>query len=463
MNRQRRGWFIPHGLVGLWRPGDGHPNAQRGTVKDLSGLGHDGTIYGVPALYFDGAGDKAVVNTPWAVAEHRYTALRFAYKPASIPGNHVIYIRNILGTPSLQVVLADATGIVTVYADTTAGGGGTYRTATTAAAAMTTAAWNHCLLVVDAGEAKLHLWVNGVKKADGVAFNGAFDHTTFQAQTPDAQLWGQDGVDSGVCLGLLTCMAEAALASLPTDQDAKGIYDNPQGSLAGGAITWDAFYRCNEAAGATVDNGQGTAGRDLDLTGAGWDMGANLGNAAGASFSGGARAFDGVDDYVSVANHADLIFGTGDFQVHAFIKSSPAATGAIVGKGAYAGAGTGWTLKLFSTGRVQFRALDYGIYMYSDAPPTQPDYGDGALHMISVIRSAADATTRLYGDAVQLKEDAGAPGDDISDTDPLTIGQANGGEFLVGDVHLVVIGTATKTFAQAEADMKAIYEQGPYR
>ena len=44
------------------------------------------------------------------------------------------------------------------------------------------------------------------------------------------------------------------------------------------ASVWWAFYRMREGTGGTVDNAEGTAARDLTLTGTVWSLGTNLGN-----------------------------------------------------------------------------------------------------------------------------------------------------------------------------------------
>ena len=54
--------------------------------------------------------------------------------------------------------------------------------------------------------------------------------------------------------------------------------------------------------------------------------------------------FDGIDDYVNIPHHNSLNFGSGDFTVEAWVKTSSTKSQNIVGK--YNGSDAGWVLGL---------------------------------------------------------------------------------------------------------------------
>ncbi len=454
--------FIPDGLVGKWMLGDGHPLAQRGTVIDLSGRSHPGVIHGVPALYFDHSGSDKYVSPgtcfPW-MQGHRYAAIRFVVKPSATGGGQMIYREMGSAGEMLRILITGDDGAMRIYADTTGDGSGALRNAVVAAGAITMDAFNYGLAVVDATDDKLYVWINGAVVSDGIAFSGAFAHDTFQTGTPTAQRWGLSTSDTEPLEGYLCCMGVAGLDSLPTLANAKGIYDNPQGSLNGAGITWDAWYRCNENANP-ADNGQGDAARDLTTTTAAWDVGANLGNAwtdsggigNGDSFSGGKRYFDGVQDLVSIADPADLRFGTADFQIHVWAAPTGTQDEGIIGKGGF---GTGkWYIRHVVVGdKIQFNGNSSDLLMDGTWTP------DGATHLFSVILDIAGDVCRIYVDGVQKGTTSTNVGVDLNTTEDVTLGTRAVGDtqWLKGGLSQALIATATKTVAKAEADMQAMY------
>ena len=83
-----------------------------------------------------------------------------------------------------------------------------------------------------------------------------------------------------------------------------------------------AYWPLDEGGGTTTADASGN-GNDGTLNLPGWDSGK----------FGGALNFDGVDDYVDCGNPSILDFGTGDFTISAWIKTTAPAGETIFGNG----------------------------------------------------------------------------------------------------------------------------------
>jgi hypothetical protein len=92
--------------------------------------------------------------------------------------------------------------------------------------------------------------------------------------------------------------------------------------------------------------------------------------------------FDGVDDYVSILNNSNLVFGNGDFTVSMWIKTpisstgegNPSAWGPIISKGCTtsAPAGTWWFAQnSINTNRITFNisSTDGGTFVTANTTP----------------------------------------------------------------------------------------------
>jgi hypothetical protein len=140
----------------------------------------------------------------------------------------------------------------------------------------------------------------------------------------------------------------------------------------------------------------------------------------------GCLAFDGTDDAVVIANNSNLIFGTGDFTVSVWIKfpiSGSNNWSGIIAKGVTTGAPAhtwGLLRRNTDTNRVAFlQSTDGGGTWGVDIESTTLSNG---WHLIVVKRN--NQTAQIYVDGQYLTQDTSA-GDDLSTTDPLTIGRSN--------------------------------------
>ena len=135
------------------------------------------------------------------------------------------------------------------------------------------------------------------------------------------------------------------------------------------------------------------------------------------------RDFDGAD-YLSVAHHASLIFGTGDFYIWAWIKTADTAEAynAIADK-SDTDTGTGaYKFYINKTGG----ALRLGIDDTYVSPATPVDVQDGAWHFVGVDADRSANATFYVDAAVDGAVDISAEvAFDIDSTTSLTIGRSN--------------------------------------
>ena len=466
--------YMPEGLV-LHQKYTGQSVQRRGTIIDRSGNGNAGTVYGAPALSFDGTNDKAAVATPWdSLGGHRYAWFASRIKPAAQAASRCLWHDTWNGTQTSKFLVAmSATDKLEITVRTGASGD-TSRSATSSES-ITEGSWSHLLCAVDLGTdgtvangLLAYVWVDGVALTMG-AFNGDAAQGTWAADVSNYQ--GMGTLDSGIFdwEGLANWIGYGGMDALPTITDAQQFYDNAQAWLSQAGL--DAWWPCSEGAGATVDNAEGTAGHDLNLTGTTWDVWSdNGGNAylqtggAGDSFYTGGRWFDGNDDTVVVTDAAELRPGTGEFQIHIWAKcdsNQVNGNGVFIGKGKF-GVGE-WMFRL------QLTAAEYRLSFYGDAgginiqEAAGVNRADDTLHLFSVIRTGTGV--RIYIDTVipTNGSDASA-GDDLNDAANLEVGSSNSeaGRCLSADIYQVFYSKKTMTLAAGRAEMAAIYAQGAY-
>ncbi len=184
----------------------------------------------------------------------------------------------------------------------------------------------------------------------------------------------------------------------------------------------------------------------------------------GSTFDATGRNFDGVDDIVTIADSADLRFGTADFQLHTWAKAvvQTKNNGYLFTKGGQGD--NAWGLYLDSAGgaddgKMKFVANSGGIFLAS-AEATYEN--DGITHLWSVIRDGTSA--RLYDNGVQTGSTDTSAGSDLSSNAVISVGSITTNTDFVwkGTAVRVRIATATKTFAQAERDMAVIFRRGAF-
>ena len=160
-----------------------------------------------------------------------------------------------------------------------------------------------------------------------------------------------------------------------------------QADLTDGLV---AYWPLNEGGGTTTADASGN-GNDGALNAPTWDSGK----------FGGALSFDGVDDFVDCGNSSTLDFGTGDFTISAWIKTTDRAGETIFGNGGDDGGGIRY--RLYIEG-------DPGVKILVDDNSNKRDpegnvaVVDGQWHHLVGMRNGS--TLRVYIDGV---EDEGNP------------------------------------------------------
>ncbi|MFQ5492567.1 MAG: DUF2341 domain-containing protein [Candidatus Dojkabacteria bacterium] len=118
--------------------------------------------------------------------------------------------------------------------------------------------------------------------------------------------------------------------------------------------------------------------------------------------TGGALDFDGINDYVSVADDDDLDFIAGaSFSIAAWFKTTGAvaATQQLVGKGGL-GNSIGYSLYLDATGNVVCGIDDDAVTFPEDSVTSSADQDDSAWHHVACVKDAG-SSIRLYVDGVE--------------------------------------------------------------
>jgi hypothetical protein len=111
-------------------------------------------------------------------------------------------------------------------------------------------------------------------------------------------------------------------------------------------------------------------------------------------------SFDGINDYVSIADDASLDIGTSDFSISAWIKTSSETSQGIYYKHTGSPATTGYDVRITSTGGI---ILDFhdGINRYYTS--TNVVVWDGEWHhIVGVVDRNSAANTKIYMDGASL-------------------------------------------------------------
>lgn len=434
--------FRPSGLVLDLRPW-GTDGNRRGVVPDASGKGHSGQLNRW-ALSLDGGNDTA--DAAGALAVGAGDCCIEAWIGSYTADGTLFFNEDASGNDHVVTFQADGT-IRFTYP-----GAGTNE-AVVSVDVMTAATFPlfvRCKAV--SGVATIE--VNGVDVTDEAAESesvgvascgvGSFD---------DVAYWG------GTVL----------LLSVATSQ-LHDRFRNPRPSDVSGYVAfWDMVAGTGNPADASGN------GNTLTLAGATWSAAAPFGQTwrriksdgsaseAGDRFTGAGVALSGgVNDnqFVTVANHADLIPGAGAFQLHVWarIASSAPDGGILVGKGAVGA--TEFMFRIGSGGsatKLAMYAAAGNIACNGDA-----NIKDNALHLFSAIR--AGSSLSIYVDTASVGTDATA-GDDLSSAADLVVG----GNALAGDrelmatVYRVLFGKAALSAAAAVVEMGRLYRRGPWR
>ncbi|MEW6593143.1 MAG: DUF2341 domain-containing protein, partial [Candidatus Hadarchaeota archaeon] len=167
--------------------------------------------------------------------------------------------------------------------------------------------------------------------------------------------------------------------------------------------------------------------------------GGNHGEIRGASFvdgrSGQALSFDGVNDMVMVGNRPSLNFGTGDFSLSVWMRTTHPNSSFFIGKGAVDRPGYGvahWG------GNVSF-SVTFGSSGFDRVAFPDAQVVDGNWHLVTAVREAG--SLKLYIDG----ELAAGP------SDPQVAGLSSGSDF--------IIGASPSYFYRGELDEIIVYDK----
>ncbi|MEW6592808.1 MAG: DUF2341 domain-containing protein, partial [Candidatus Hadarchaeota archaeon] len=159
--------------------------------------------------------------------------------------------------------------------------------------------------------------------------------------------------------------------------------------------------------------------------------GGNHGEVRGASFvdgrSGQALSFDGVNDLVTVGNQPSLNFGTGDFSLSVWMRTTHPNSSFFIGKGATDRPGYGvahWG------GNVSF-SVTFGSSGFSRVAFPDAQVVDGDWHLVTAVREAG--SLKLYIDGELAAGPSGPQVADISSGSDFIIG-ATAGYFYRGEL-----------------------------
>ena len=412
--------YIPPGLVGKWLFA-GNASAYKGTVPDLSGNGYHGTIYGAPALSFDGTADKAYREDNIRVDP----PLSFeCWLTEGGVGNPIWTDTNGEYGYELYEFGTFALAFVT--------NGGAWQTA---ANVLTSGGRHHIRVHWDGVEPVIY--VDGVLRAvttegDEPAYVGAGSTCGFSLD------------DSAV----MTVHQACVYAGVTPLHD---LYSNPQPATVTG---YDAFWRFKDGSSNATDSSGNS--KTLAVSGATWVFGANLGD----GWSGGATQFsagggwttDGVNDYA--ITDGTFTLGTSPFRVHLWVTGGTSTV--LMSQGNF-GEANQWSMFSTSGGVVWV----YGEIGNVLQVKSTSDIRTG-IHLVTLARVGNDFA--LYIDGVP--EGSG-------DTNASNFA-AHALEFSVRDLdgtpvyssvkfYQAMLATGSVSFAQVAAEAAALYAQGPYR
>ena len=251
----------------------GSPAARRGEICDLAYPGiNSGTVYGRPAVSFDGVNDYLEVDTPFdALGGHRYAVMAgwFYFEGSN---DKTIHHSRYSGGASVRVLIRLYFNDTLVVSCATAKGDSLTSEITTNT--LPQDQWVSLLVLMDAEDNLSTIWVNG-QLLETLAMTPAFSRDTFEADVPEDILWGIHPSMVYQYDGKMKNLAIGGFDSPPTLADAKRFHNFPQQWLA--EFGFDAWYRCNEGDGGDIIDWSGN-GHTMSRVGATWDTGANGGD-----------------------------------------------------------------------------------------------------------------------------------------------------------------------------------------
>ena len=304
------------GLVGWWKLDDGSGTS----AADSSGSGNTGTLVNTPAwttgmnggaLSFNGS--NQYINIPdspsleisgaWTIS----TWVNLAAFPST--GNFYPFFGKVNGTTGVanyRIGVENWGGTPTFFIQMSGFLGNNYAYDSTGEV-LTTGTWYHLAAVWDPTVHNLYLYVNGT-----LAGTQNYGTDTPQYNFSDPVLIGANSFPSTLTIDDARVYNRALSA-----QDIKTLYTST-GGMSGDITTGlKGYWKFDEGSGTAAADSSGSGNNGTLTNGPTWTTGK----------INGALSFDGVDDYVSVANNSSLNFGAADFTITAWIKTTNASLG----------------------------------------------------------------------------------------------------------------------------------------
>jgi hypothetical protein len=212
------------------------------------------------------------------------------------------------------------------------------------------------------------------------------------------------------------------------------------------------------------DSWNGTSGEVIDSSGNNNHGTGNGGVTTGAGKFGKGGDFDGSDDYVEIADSAELRPGDNSWTVAVWAKPENASQNRpIIAKRQNAGTFDQFNLivcgnlQCGSSGRrlsVLYRGDNNYRYSLSDI-----DVADGNWHHFVMVADKSADIVRLYMDGVELSitTSSSGPWPVLNNTDPLQIGGENGSKFFNGQID----ETRIYNRALTPAEVQSLYRWAP--
>jgi hypothetical protein len=194
-----------------------------------------------------------------------------------------------------------------------------------------------------------------------------------------------------------------------------------------------AYWRLGEGSGAVAADQRGAAPGT-------YENGVTLG-VPGALMTEATTAarFDGVDDRVSMGDPASgtLDFGTGDFSVEAWVKTSVNGERAVVSKRPSSGPYWQFTVTDDSghVGHIRVNVFDGAVNRQAYGPAVRVD--DGVWHHVAVVFDR-DVGTTVYVDGSSAAT-VGTMTADVGNAGPFLVGKATGYGYFSGDLDEVAV------------------------
>jgi hypothetical protein len=316
--------------------------------------------------------------------------------------------------------------------------------------------WHHFTAVKTTSA--IHLYLNGTKVAEDTTLSatatlnnsspfylGAFSSTSgfFEGWLDDIVIYNYARSEDEIKTDLAGNRSAAVLGTQTNDPLTQGLV---------------GYWKMDEALW------NGTAGEVIDSSGNGNNGTGNGGVTTGAGKFGKGGDFDGSDDYVEIADSAELRPGDNSWTVAVWAKPENASQNRpIVAKRQNAGTFDQFNLivcgnlQCGSSGRrlsVLYRGDNNYRYSLSDI-----DVADGNWHHFVMVADKSADIVRLYMDGVELSitTSSSGPWPVLNNTDPLQIGGENGSKFFNGQID----ETRIYNRALTPAEVQSLYKWAP--